>query len=188
MSIDDQVRKHHVQIWRTLKALTEGESKNIVCSVKDEDGFEAWHKLNRMFETSLENRQGMVLTEFNDLIKSPAKTPGELRKMITEMENKMKTVEDITKVSVNEFHAKSVLMGIMDPLTRQHTAMQHQPGDNFNRLKENVLKFTNNAVTELEMGKSLGAVTIPKGDDWGGQNDWGGGEGDDWYVGSFGKG
>ena len=43
----------------------------------------------------------------------------------------------------------------MDPLTRQHTAMQHKPGDNFTKLKENVLKFTNNAVVDLESNKKV---------------------------------
>ena len=48
----------------------------------------------------------------------------------------MKKVEDITDIPVDDNHAKSILIGILDPTTRQHTAMKHGQNVKFEELKE----------------------------------------------------
>ena len=35
-------------------------------------------------------------------------------------------VEEVTGELISDNHAKSVLVGILDPMTRQHTAMHHE--------------------------------------------------------------
>ena len=39
-----------VEVWRTLKALTKGDAREIVTSVRNQDGFEAWKNLVQFFE------------------------------------------------------------------------------------------------------------------------------------------
>ena len=63
--------------------------------------------------------------EFSAMVARPAKTPEETRNRITEMERRIKLVEDITGEEISENHIKSVLVGILDPVTRQHNAMYH---------------------------------------------------------------
>ena len=47
----------------------------------------------------------------------PAKSSGETTALLTEMDRKMKLVEDVTREEVSEMHARSVLVGILDPVT-----------------------------------------------------------------------
>ena len=93
-------------LWRTLKALTEEgcEARKIISSVRDEDGFQAWHKLNMHYNHSLAARHGRVLAELTAMGTSPAKSPQEIRQELTELEQKIKTAEDITGELISEVH------------------------------------------------------------------------------------
>ena len=57
------------------------------------------------------------------MVARPAKSLGETVALLTEMDRKMNLVEDVTGEEVSEMHARSVLVGILDPVTRQHTAV-----------------------------------------------------------------
>ena len=63
----------------------------------------------------------------------------------TEMDGKMKLVEDVTGEEVSEMHARSVLVGILDPVIRQHTAMNHSKSCEV--LKKIVQEFATNSTT-----------------------------------------
>ena len=135
-------------VWRLLKRITDGEAKKVVMSVKNEDGLRAWQKLKQRFEPGLAARQGIVMAEFSGMVARPAKNTSETVALITEMDRKMKLVEDISGEEVSDMHAKSVLVGILDPMTRQHTAMSH--GKAFNELKKIVQEFANNSMSGQE--------------------------------------
>ena len=139
-----KVTEDDTQVWRALKNLTSGEARKVVTTVKGENGFRAWQKLHMRFGPSLASKQGMVLMDFSGMVARPAKTTEETRNLITEMERKIKMVEDVTGEEVSENHAKSVLVGILDPTTRQHTAMYHGSNATCEQLKKVVLEFTNN--------------------------------------------
>ena len=64
----------------------------------------------------------------------------------TEMDGKMKLVEDVTGEEVSEMHARSVLVGILDPVIRQHTAMNHSKSCEV--LKKIVQEFATNSTTD----------------------------------------
>ena len=85
-----------VKLYRALKKLTCGESQKVVNSVGEEDGFRAWQKLRLRFEPGLQAKRGIILMELNNMQGSPAKSPAELVILITELEQKIKTVRDIT--------------------------------------------------------------------------------------------
>ena len=67
--------EEHINLWRLLRKITDGESKKFVMSVKDEDGFRAWKRLKQRFEPGLAARQ--VMAEFSGMVARPAKSPGE---------------------------------------------------------------------------------------------------------------
>ena len=50
--------------------------------------------------------------DFSGMVASPAKTTEETRNLITEMERKMKMVDDFAGEEVTENHPKSVVVGI----------------------------------------------------------------------------
>ena len=113
-------------------------------SVKNEDGFKAWQKLHIHFGPSLSAKQGMALADFSGMVAKPATKPGETKSLTTELERRMKMVEEVTGELISDSHAKSVLVGMLDPMTRQHTAMHHGGNTGYEKLKRVVLEFTNN--------------------------------------------
>ena len=52
------------------------------------------------------------------MVARPAKSPGEIIALLTEMGRKMKLVEDVTGEEVSEMRARSALVGMLDPVTR----------------------------------------------------------------------
>ena len=59
------------------------------------------------------------------MVARPAKSPGETSALMTEVNRKMKFVEDVTGEEVSEMHVRSLRVGILDSVTRQHTATNH---------------------------------------------------------------
>ena len=47
-------------------------------------------------ELGLAARQGIVMAELSGMVARPAKSPGETSALLTEMDRKMKLVEDVT--------------------------------------------------------------------------------------------
>eukprot|EP00973_Karenia_brevis_P037538 5179959-Karenia_brevis.AAC.1 len=103
-----------VRLWRALKGLTEAEARKIVTSVEGECGFTAWQKLSRRFEPSIAAREGRLMAEFSGLVAKPAKTPNDLKQILTEMERKVKEIKEMG-MEVSESHERSVLIGVLDP-------------------------------------------------------------------------
>ena len=83
------------------------------------------------------------MIEFSSMVAKPAKSPGELLSLITEMDRRMKMLEDVTGEPVPAMMAKAVLIGILDPITRQHTATVHAL--QYDKLKPTVMEFASNA-------------------------------------------
>ena len=136
-------KENAVELWRTLKNLTEGEARTIVKSVRDRDGFVAWQKLAERFEQGLEARTGVALMELGELNKKPAKNPRETKMLLTELEKRIKEVEELGEI-VSDSHAKSVLIGLLDPSTKTQTALI-QGTATYGVLKREVLRFANYA-------------------------------------------
>ena len=96
----------------------------------------------------LEARSGAVLAELSAMVKQPAKDMKEVRNKVTELERKMKTVKEVTGTAADKNHAKSVLISLLDPVTRQHTTKAH--GGSFDALKKAVMAFVNSAVGNID--------------------------------------
>ena len=164
---DDKVRLDGVNVWRALKKLTDGEARKVVTSVKGEDGFMAWQHLRMRFEPSQVAKKGNLLAEFTGMVGKPAKTPFELIVILTEMDKKIKLIEDVLNKDLDEIYKKSVIVGVLDPMTRQHTATDQD--EEFHDLKNTILKFANNMAINKSTTKKDDAMAIDsveeKGDD-----------------------
>ena len=74
----------------------------------------------------------------------------------------MKLVEDVTGEEVSEMHARSVLVEILDPVTCQHTAMNHSKS--YEALKKIVQEFANDSTTShkaMQIGRVEAGATAP---------------------------
>ena len=136
-------KENTIDLWRTLKRLTKGEARKIVKSVKDRDGCVAWQKLWERFEQGVEARTGTALTELSELNKKPAKNTRETKSLMTELDSRIKEVEEMGE-TVSDAHAKSVLIGLLDADTKRHTALA-QGSSSYAILRKEVLKFVNYA-------------------------------------------
>ena len=128
----DLVRNHGMQLedkwkdlYRLLEHRTEGEARKVVTGVKEENGFEAWRRLHKRFEAGMGSRIGGAMQDFTDMLRKPASSPLETPGLITELLDKMQKLEDISGKSIDDMHAKSILIGIMDPITKQMTSREH---------------------------------------------------------------
>jgi hypothetical protein len=162
-----KITSDELHVWRMLKNLTNGEARKVVTSIKTENGFRAWQKLHMRFGPSLASKQGMVLMEFSAMMARPAKTQDETRSLAMEMERRIKLVEDVTGEEVSENHVKLVLVGILDPMTREHTAMYRGSKASHEQLKKVVLEFTNDVACGLD-SVQIGALHV-QGHDFGGE-------------------
>ena len=118
-----------------LKDLTEGEARRVVTAGVEGDGYEAWRRLHAHFEPGLACQQGAALNELSKLTTHPAKGPGDTRKLLTEFDLRVKYAEDITSEPIGENHKRSIILGFLDPLTRQHTVGSHGVGTSVEEFK-----------------------------------------------------
>ena len=72
--------------------------------------------------------------------------------LVTEIEQKIRMIEDITGEEISDNHAKSVLIGILDPMTGQHTAREQ--GSEVSFEKFNVDRILSNLTDPPSEGSS----------------------------------
>ena len=145
------------KLYRALKGLTDGEARNVLEGAHKEDGFEAWQMLVRRFEPGVAVKEGMAMAEFSGMILKPAKAIDETRILVTEMERKMRLAEEFCG-TITDNHAKSVLAGILDKATKQHTSNFQGSQHTFQAFKNAVLEFANStgSVDAMQIGRAEG--------------------------------
>ena len=135
-----KVTGDHVEVWRALQGLTTTEvARTVIMSVGAEDGFKAWRRLHMQFEPKVAIHQRQVLADFAAMVSRPAKSIADTSELLTELKSRMKMVRDLQGIS--DMHARSVLIGILDPQTRQHFA--YKQAEPFEQFKNSVLEFAN---------------------------------------------
>ena len=90
------------------------------------------------------------MQEMTDMLRKPAAMPEETPALITELLDNMERLEEISGKSVDDMHAESILVGIMDPITKQMTAREHWK--DFEDLRKIALETANGCV--VNGGKS----------------------------------
>ena len=81
---------------------------------------------------------GQVLNELGDMMRYRAKDVDETRKMVTEMVSRIKIAEEVTGERISEPHARTILLGFLDDVTRQHTTQFHGSDRSFVQFKNAV--------------------------------------------------
>ena len=135
------------RVWRALKELTEGDARRVVTAGPEGNGYEAWRRLHAHFEPGLACQQGAALNDLSRMILAPAKSPDDTRRLLTEFNVRVRHAEDIIQEPVSEGHKRSVILGFIDPLARQHAVSCHGTGTPVEEFKRRILEFTNAAAS-----------------------------------------
>ena len=110
--MDPEAWAQREMIWRFLKRYTAGEARKVVSSASNRNGWEAWRKLRLQFEPAL------VMTEavasFTNMVSCRAKTPGETKALLVELDERAKRVEEAAGEPIDNRHRMSVAMGVID--------------------------------------------------------------------------
>ena len=142
------------KLYRALQELTEDTPNRIIEAIKLEDGYEAWFEVNMYFEPILKAQQGKALDDLNSLMKERASNVAETRDKMSDLVAKIAYAEELTEEAISNAHARSVLLGFLDDLTRLHTVEFHGADKSFDEFKKAVMRFANSAV----MGSGASAM------------------------------
>ena len=145
-------------LYRFLKRYTGTEARRIVLGVSDDNGWEAWRKLNQQYEPGTVTREAQVLARYTNMVNRKAKTPKETKALMIELNERAKRVEEITGRPVEDRHAMSVISGILDPETSKHTAQYQGLKSNVETLKRKVMEFTNLVTAYTEDKMDIGRI------------------------------
>ena len=169
-------------MYRALKLYTDRgtEANQVVLSVPDEDGFAAWVMLHRRFGMALSMRQGVALASFSNLGQKRCNTPAETRTRVIEIDRVARATEEVTGETIGEGHWKSVLVQMLDPVTRQHTAALMGSGTSVADFKRAILEFTANVSVDkdiMDIGRisqetEEGTGSRTEGGDWVTTGEW----------------
>ena len=95
-----------IDLFRLLKGLTSGEANKIVNQVADDDGWTAWKALSQYFEPGLAAREAQVFSEMTNMVRKRSANYDETKRLIVELESKIRKVEEVSGKKGDDQHAK----------------------------------------------------------------------------------
>ncbi|MDA8582756.1 hypothetical protein N9L68_00955 [bacterium] len=131
------------QLMTLLMAKTSSDAQTLVIGSPEDNGWEAWRRLHSFFELTLAVRESEVSADFSLMCRKPAKDTNELRKMMIEMQDKIRKFKEVVGKPPDEMHEKSILTAILDPETRKHTVSQQNMSVPLIDLKQKIEEFVN---------------------------------------------
>ena len=154
-------------IYLLLKTYTVAGStpRSIVMNTKGNSGTMAWQNLFRHFQPTLAAREATAYADVMGMISRKAKTLGEMRKLMVELEDKVRTCRELCGIEVEKHTLRSVLVGMLDPETRRHTVSEQGMDSSYEALKDAVLRHINHNDngTAMDIGAFHGGE---EGEDW----------------------
>jgi len=136
-------------IYRALKRFTDGDAKKVVMGVSDENGWKAWRELCKQYEAGVALRLNVAMQELMSMGQIKAKSVEDTKKLIPELERRIKEVEDLRgnagmeAKALDDLTKKSLLEGILDVTTKQATATMVEFEDTYEEAKAKTLKVVN---------------------------------------------
>ena len=112
-------------LWRLLKMQREpgSDGRRIVEGVPEDDGWEAWRWLHEHFEPSLAVRESQVLAELSLMTQRRAKNPAETKRLMLDLEDKIRKVIEVTGRIPDDARCKSIVLSFVDHRRRTGIAV-----------------------------------------------------------------
>ena len=155
--------------------------KSVVLAVKDENGWEAWHKRHAHCEPGMLMNDAEVMAAFTNVVNKRAQHPAETKKLIVELDRRANRVEEVTGAPVEDRHAMSVISGILDKETLKHTAAYQGSRADPEILKRKAMEFINMIIGSTGQETKLNSLGVPEEGD--GEEDWKDTQEDEWAEG-----
>merc|ERR1711867_70381 len=89
-----------------------------------------------------------------EMATTPAKNQADLRTEVVELERKVRAMEDLSDERVSDLHQKSILISLLDPVTRAHTSAFQGAGTSYADFRRIVLEFANNTSASISGSKA----------------------------------
>ena len=100
-------------------------------------------KLHLQFEPALVMREAVVMASFTNMVSRRAKTLGETKALLVELDERAKRVEEVTGEPIDNRHRMSVVMGVIDSESMKHTAQFQGAKQRADILQRKVIEFAN---------------------------------------------
>ena len=130
-------------LYNLLKKFTGDDPKKVVMGVRGDNGWEAWRMLQESCEPSVGMKEADVLAQYTNMVTKRSKSIKETKAKLTELEQRAKRVEEVTEKPVDERHARSILVGIVDKESLKHTVQDQKEGTTVAELKRRIQEFVN---------------------------------------------
>ena len=132
-------------IFLLLKTYTTAAStaRSVVMNTRSGYGTLAWQNLFRHFQPALAAREATAYADVMGMISKRAKTLSEMRKLMVELEDKVRICRELCGLEVEKHTLRSVLVGMLDPETRRHTVSEQGMDSSYEVLKDAVLRHIN---------------------------------------------
>jgi hypothetical protein len=131
------------ELWSLLRRYTEGEARRVVMGVANNNGWNAWRRLQQNFEPSIVIHEAHAYAQFSGMVSRRAKNPSETRTMLLELEERSRRIEEMTGQAPEDRHTMSIVMGIIDLETLKHTAHFQGLKKSVVELKRKAMEFVN---------------------------------------------
>ena len=77
-------------LYRFLKKYTGTEARRVVQGVSENNGWEAWRRLNQQYEPATVTREAQVLARYTNMVTTKAKSPRETKTLLNELSDRAK--------------------------------------------------------------------------------------------------
>ena len=88
-------RFHKEELFRFIKLYTGEQPHRSIECIKEDNGFEADRQLDLQCQPSVSVREGHIMNAFTGLVATRAKTPKDTRRLLLELDQRAKRVEEV---------------------------------------------------------------------------------------------
>ena len=107
--------------------------------------------------------KAQILAQVTAMVNKRAKNATETKKMLSELESKIRRAEEISGKRIDEGYERSVIVGIVDEETMKHSAGWTDKKTSVHDYKKKILEFTNLFRRGDEQAMDLGRVEEEEG-------------------------
>ena len=122
VDMDPEAWAQREMLWRFLKRYTAGEARKVVTGAPNRNGREAWRKLRLQFEPALVMREAVAMASFTNMVSRRAKTPGETKALLVELDERVKRVEEAAGGTYRQPSPHERRYGRIDSESMKHAA------------------------------------------------------------------
>ena len=136
-----KVMSYDARVYEALKGMTDKEALGTVRGVASGKGFEAWRRICQQFELGVAAARHGAFHRVTEMGEKPAKTTSDTRRLMMELENRLRIAREVQGRDVADDLSNAVLEKMIDPTTRAFTGSHF--GKPYVAYRREVMRFLN---------------------------------------------